>query len=65
MIRVRFPGAGLGIILFDAMSKPALRLTQSPFQWVLGALSMGVKRPGSEADHSPPYSSEVKECVEL
>jgi hypothetical protein len=26
---------------------------------------MGVKRPGREADHSPPSSAEVKECVEL
>jgi hypothetical protein len=25
----------------------------------------GVKRPGSEADHPPPSSAEVKECVEL
>jgi len=25
-----------------------------------GALSLGVKRPGREADHSPPYSAEVK-----
>jgi hypothetical protein len=25
----------------------------------------GVKRPGYEADHSPPTSAEVKECVEL
>jgi hypothetical protein len=25
----------------------------------------GVKRPGRDADHSPPSSSEVKECVEL
>jgi hypothetical protein len=24
-----------------------------------------VKRPGREADHSPPSSAEVKECVEL
>jgi len=24
-----------------------------------------VKRPGSEADHSPPSSTEVKECVAL
>jgi len=28
-------------------------------------LSLGVKRPGSEADHSPPSSAEVKECVVL
>jgi hypothetical protein len=27
--------------------------------------SLRVKRPGREADHSPPSSAEVKECVEL
>jgi hypothetical protein len=35
--------------------------TQPPIQWVPGALSLGVKRPGSEADYSPPSSAEVKE----
>jgi hypothetical protein len=30
-----------------------------PIQWVPGALSLGVKRPGREADHSPPPSAEV------
>jgi hypothetical protein len=29
------------------------------------ALSLGVKRPGLEADHSPPSGAEVKECMEL
>jgi hypothetical protein len=29
-------------------------------QWVPGALSPRVKRPGREADHSPPASAEVK-----
>jgi hypothetical protein len=29
------------------------------------ALSLGVKQLGLEADHSPPSSVEVKECVEL
>jgi hypothetical protein len=33
--------------------------------WVAVALSLGIKRPGREADHSPPSSAEVKECVEL
>jgi hypothetical protein len=28
-------------------------------------LSLGVKRPGREADHSPPSSAEVEEWVEL
>jgi hypothetical protein len=39
--------------------------TQPPIQWVPGALSLGVKWPGREADHSLPYNAEVKECVEL
>jgi hypothetical protein len=47
------------------MSWPALRTTQTPIQWVSGDISLGVKRPGREADHSPPSSAEVKECVEL
>jgi hypothetical protein len=34
--------------------------TQPPFQWVLGDLSLGIKRPGRGADHSPPSSAEVK-----
>jgi len=29
-------------------------------QWVTRALSLGVKRPGREADHSPPSSTEAK-----
>jgi hypothetical protein len=31
-----------------------------PIQWVPGTLSLGVKRPGREADQSPPSSAEVK-----
>jgi hypothetical protein len=34
--------------------------TQLPIQWVLGALSMGVVRPGREADYSPQTIGEVK-----
>jgi hypothetical protein len=30
-----------------------------------GILSLGVKRPGREADHSSPSSAEAKESVEL
>jgi hypothetical protein len=44
---------------FD-FGRPALRATQLLNQWVSGALSRGVNRPGCEADHSPPSSSEVK-----
>jgi hypothetical protein len=35
-------------------------LYQTPIQWILGALSPEVKRPGREADHSPPSSAQVK-----
>jgi hypothetical protein len=31
----------------------------------VGDVLPGVKRLGREADHSPPSSAEVKECVEL
>ncbi|PNF38622.1 hypothetical protein B7P43_G02306 [Cryptotermes secundus] len=41
-------------------SRPALGSTQHPIQWMLRALSPGVKQPGHEDDHSPPTSGEVK-----
>jgi len=56
---------GLGIFSFTTASRPALRPTQPSIQWVPGALSMGVKRPVREANHSPPSSAELKECVKL
>jgi hypothetical protein len=56
---------GLWIFLFTTASSRALGPTQPPIQRVPGALSQGVKRLVREADHSPPSSAEVKECVEL
>jgi hypothetical protein len=56
---------GLGIFLFTPASRTALGPIQPPIQGVPGALSLGVKRPGREPDHSPPSSAEVKEWVEL
>jgi hypothetical protein len=50
----------LGIFLFTTMSRPALRPTQPPIQWVPRAISLGIKRSGGEIDHSPPSSAEVK-----
>jgi hypothetical protein len=55
----------LGIFLFTTAFRIALGPTQPPIQWVPRILSLGVKRLGCEADHSPPSSAEVKECVEL
>jgi hypothetical protein len=49
--------------LFCTLSRPALGSTQPPIQWVPGALSREVKRPGREADHSPPTSAErLRKC---
>jgi hypothetical protein len=62
--RVRF-SAELGIFLFTTVFRTTLGPTQPPIQWVPGALSLGVKRPGCETDHLPPSRAEVKECVEL
>jgi len=43
----------LGIFLFTTSSRPALGHAQPPIQWVPGweGPSLGVKRPGHEADH--------------
>jgi hypothetical protein len=54
----------VGIFLFTTASRTALGPTQPLIQWVQGALSLRVKRPGREADHLPPSITEVKECVE-
>jgi hypothetical protein len=44
--------------LFSTSSKPGS--TQPFIQWVPGTVSPGVKRPGCEADHSPPTNAEFK-----
>jgi len=42
------------------MSRPAMRPTQPRIQWAPRAVSLGVKRSGHEADHSPSSSADVK-----
>jgi hypothetical protein len=51
----------LGIFLFTTASRTAPGSTQPPIQWIQGALTPGVKWSEREADHSPPFSVEVKE----
>jgi hypothetical protein len=54
------------MFLFTTASRTTLGPTQPPIQWVPGALSLRIKRPGRrEADHLHPSSAEVKECMEL
>jgi hypothetical protein len=53
---------GQEISLYFTASRLALRPTQPLVQWVPGTLSLGVKRPGREADLPPPSSADVKNC---
>jgi hypothetical protein len=64
MAWVRFPIGARDFCLSTA-SRPALGPIQPLIQWVLGALLPGVKQPGHEADHSPPYNAAVKNVVTL
>jgi hypothetical protein len=59
--RVRIPTPGkVNNFLISTSLRPALESIQPPTQWVTGAFSLGVKRPGSEANHLTPTSAEVK-----
>jgi hypothetical protein len=57
-VRVRVP---VGLRIFTSQDRPD-RLWVHPNSYPMGTgtLSPGVKRQGSEADHSPPTSVEVK-----
>jgi hypothetical protein len=60
------PGIGERIFPLASVSRPALRLTQTPIQRVPGVLSPGTKRGrGHDADHSTPSSAKVKNEYEL
>jgi len=53
-------GQGQETALFSETSRQALRPVQPPIQLVMEALSPGLKRPGREFDHSPPYRAKMK-----
>jgi hypothetical protein len=59
MGRSSSPGKGK-IFLRSTSSRLVLGPTKPLVLWVPVALSPGVKRPGRDADHSPPTSAEVK-----
>jgi hypothetical protein len=53
--RVQFlAGAIMEFFLFATVSRLALGPTQPPLQWILGAVTSGVKQLWCETDHSPP-----------
>jgi hypothetical protein len=57
---VRFSARGEENFLCPTASRPTLGPTLPPIQWVPETLSLGIKRPGREAVHSPSSSAEVK-----
>jgi hypothetical protein len=58
-IRARFPAAAKYISI-SISSRTYLGPNQYPIEWVLRAITSGVKRLGCEAVHSCLYSAEVK-----
>jgi hypothetical protein len=57
--RVRFP-AGAGDFSLHHRVQNGSGAHPASYPMVPGVLSLGVKRPGRETDHSPPSSAEVK-----
>jgi hypothetical protein len=61
MTGVQYPAvAMMRLFLFATASRQVLESTQPRIQWTTWAITPGVKRPGSEADCSPPASAEVR-----
>jgi hypothetical protein len=55
--RVRFPAEAANFSLHDGVQNGS-GAHPAPIR---GALCLGVKRPGREADHSPPSNAQLKE----
>jgi hypothetical protein len=58
--RIRFP-AGAGNFSLHHRVQNGSGAHPASYPMVSEALSLGVKRPGRKADHSPPSSAKVKE----
>jgi len=50
----------MGVFLFNTVSRLALGPSQTPIQWVPGALTLGIRHPGCETEPSPLSSAEIK-----
>jgi hypothetical protein len=50
----------IGSRILSKLSRPVLESTQTPNQWLVGALSLMVMWPGCEADYWPQTTAEVK-----
>jgi hypothetical protein len=59
-VRGSNPAGDREFFFYNTVSRTALGSTQTPIQWVPGALSLEVKRPGREGDHSLRSNAQVK-----
>jgi hypothetical protein len=57
-------GVGVRVAVKNFLSPTSSRSTLGSTQPPI-LLSPGVKRPGCEADHSPPASAEIKKSVDI
>jgi hypothetical protein len=62
--RVRF-SVGVRDFLCPTATRATLQFTQPPIQWAHWSIPRGIKRPGREADYSPPCSAEMKNGVSV
>jgi hypothetical protein len=62
---VRFPAGARNFSLHHRCVQNSSGAHPTSYPMGIGVPSLGVKRSGREADHSPPSSAEVKERVEL
>jgi hypothetical protein len=56
---VRSPAEAKDLFL-ASVTRPPLRPTQPPIQWVPGSYPGDKGRPERDADHSSPYRAEIK-----
>jgi hypothetical protein len=59
-VGIAIPGRNKILFLFSVVSIPFLAPTQPPIQWVKETFPQEIKRPGREADRSPPSSVDFK-----
>jgi hypothetical protein len=58
---VRIP-AGAGNFVHHRCIQTGSGTYPAPIQWILGSLSLGVKRPGREADNTHPSGADIKKA---
>jgi hypothetical protein len=56
----RRPVTGIDLLFFYHSLQAGCGVYPASYPWVPGSVSPGVKWPGREVDHLPPFNAEVK-----